>query len=203
SLPARGVRALLREHDARQVDGSLRRVEYQMTYLMNGFVAFIAREDLPRLRSLAEVRHVYEIRPMQYFLDKAIDYSLGTNASMAARRTAVYGSTLEWQPGGATGHPEAPETNRIDGFEGQNMIIALVDTGVDWRHPMFGGTGLTTPLPHVAGQPSSTNDNQKVIYYYSLSSPGNPSDDFGHGTLVSSCMAGYLVDGTTMPRAGY
>src|SRR5881409_2748101 len=42
SLPTSGVRALLRETDTRQIDGSVRHVQYQLTYLLNGFVAFVA-----------------------------------------------------------------------------------------------------------------------------------------------------------------
>jgi subtilisin family serine protease len=203
SLAGRGVRALLRETDARQIDGSVRRVQYHLTYLLNGFVAFVASEDLPRLRSLPDVKRVFELQPVRYFLDKAIDYSLGLQTNVADRRLAVYGPTLEFTPPGSSGHPEDPETKATDGFEGQGMIIAIIDSGVDWRHPMFGGTGQTTPPPHVSGQPETTNDNRKVIYYYALSSGGKPTDDFGHGTLVSSCAAGYAVDGNTPPIPGY
>src|SRR6266404_8004094 len=205
SLPGRGVRALLRETDTRQIDGSVRHVQYQLTYLLNGFVAFVATDDLPRLRVLPEVRRVFELQPVRLLLDKAIDYSLGMQTNVTDRRTAVYGPTSEFRPPGSSGHPEDPETRASDGFEGQGMIIAIIDTGVDWRHPMFGGTGQTTPMPYVSGSTNSpsTNDNRKVIYYYALSSPGNPTDDFGHGTLVTSCAAGYLVDGNTRPIPGY
>src|SRR6266850_1313261 len=203
SLAGRGLRALLRETDIRQVDSSVRHIQYQFTYLLNGFVAYVAQEDLSRLQALPEVRRVYRIQPARLFLDKAIDYSLGTQTNITARRLAVYGATQEFQPAGAPGHSEAPATTRLDGFEGQNINIAVIDSGVDWRHPMFGGVGQLTPQPRVSGQPESTNDNRKIIYYYALSSPGDPTDDFGHGTLVTSCAAGYVVDGTTTPRTGY
>src|SRR5260221_805195 len=159
SLSGRGVRALLRETDTTQIDGSVRHVQYQLTYLLNGFVAFVATADLPRLRALPDVRRVFELEPVRLLLDKAIDYSLGMQTNVADRRAAVYGPTLEFQPPGSSGHPEDPETRATDGFEGQGMIIAIIDSGVDWRHPMFGGTGQTTPTPHVSGQPESTNDN--------------------------------------------
>src|SRR6266481_1809259 len=203
SLQGRGVGALLRETDTTQIDGSARHVQYQLTYLLNGFVAFVAKDDLPRLRTLPEVRRVFELQPIRLLLDKAIDYSLGMQTNVTDRRTAVYGPTSEFRPPGSSGHPEDPETRASDGFEGQGMIIAIIDTGVDWRHPMFGGTGATTPTPYVSGSTNSPNDNRKVIYYYALSSPGNPTDDFGHGTLVTSCAAGYLVDGNTQPIPGY
>jgi len=203
SLPRHGVRALLREKNVRQIDGSIRHIGYHFTYLLNGFVAYVPREDIARLRALPEVRNVLEVERTRLLLDKAIDYSLGMQTNVAARRLAVYGATQELQPVGEPGHPEAPASTRLDGFEGQNINLAVIDSGVDWRHPMFGGIGQTTAQPRVSGQAESTNDNRKVIYYYALSSPGDPTDDFGHGTLVTSCAAGYAVDGNTPAILGY
>jgi hypothetical protein len=202
SLPSRGVRALVRETNAMQIDGSVRRVRYEFTYLLNGFVAYVADADVERLRAMPEVASVSVAESPTYFLDKAIDYSLGTQQNPAERRTAVYGATKEFRPIDTGANPETPRP-KIDGFEGQNMRIAVIDSGTDWRHPMFGGTGLLTPLPRVSGQPASPSDNKKIIYYFALSSPGDPTDDFGHGTLVASCAAGYSVNGDTPPRAGY
>jgi hypothetical protein len=204
SLAQRGVRALMRETDVTQVDGSVRHVQYRFTYLLNGFVAFVATDDIDRLKALPEVAHVSEPQQVQFFLNNAVDYSLGTQTNVADRRTAVYGPNKEFHPPGSAGHPETPASTKLDGFEGQNMNIAVIDTGVDYRHPMFGGTGLDTPVPRVSGQPESPDDNTKVIYFYAFSQPvGDPTDDFGHGTLVASCAAGYSVDGTTPPRFGY
>jgi subtilisin family serine protease len=116
----------------------------------------------------------------------------------------VYGANQEFRPAGSPGHPETPFDTKIDGFEGQGMNIAVIDSGVDYRHPMFGGIGLTTPLPRTSGEPASPDDNRKVIYFYAFSEPvGDPTDDFGHGTLVASNAAGFLVDGNTAPRTGY
>ena len=206
-LSQRGVRALPRETIVPQLDGSTRHIKYRFTYLLNGFVAYVATEDIPRLRAMPEVAYVSEAMSPTYHLDKAIDYSLATDTDFDAsdRRTKVYGATQEFEPADPNdgAHPEAPKTSTTDGFEGQNMRIAVIDTGVDWRHPMFGGIGQTTPQPRVSGQPESAADNKKVIYYYALSSPGDITDDFGHGTHVASCAAGYSVDGNTAPRTGY
>jgi hypothetical protein len=203
-LAQRGVRAMMRRTAVPQINGSIRHIEYRFTYLLNGFLAFVATDDIERLRALPEVAHISEAVSPTYNLDKAIDYSLGTHTNAADRRTAVYGPTQEFQPSTADAlHPETPRTIKVDGFEGQNMKVAVIDSGVDWRHPMFGGTGHTTPLPRVSGEPESPDDNRKVIYYYAIGSPGDPADDFGHGTHVASCVAGYSVDGTTAPRTGY
>jgi subtilisin family serine protease len=203
TLKTRGLNARLRTEDVRQINGTVRHVEYRFGYLLNGFVAYVNKSDLEQLRAQPEVAGVYEFPQEKFFLDRAIDYSLGTQTAAADRRLAVYGATQELSPLGEPGHPEAPRLTKIDGFEGQGMNLAVIDSGVDYRHPMFGGIGQTTPLPRTSGEPESPDDNRKVIYYYAMSSPGDPTDDFGHGTLVASTAAGYLVDGTTAPRTGY
>lgn len=205
-LAQRRINARMRVENVRQIDGSMRRIEYRFSYLLNGFVAYVSQGDLRRLRQMPEVAGVYEFPRVEFFLDRAIDYSLGTQTTPAERRDAVYGATKEFQPVNPNDpmHPEAPRLTKIDGFEGQNMNIAVIDSGVDYRHPMFGGIGQATALPRVSGQPESAGDNKKVIYFYAFSQPvGDPTDDFGHGTLVASTAAGYAVDGNTPPRTGY
>lgn len=191
------MRLLLRKTDVKQVDGSVRHIQYRFTYLLNGFVAFVATDDIEKLRAQPEVTAVSEPEKMSFNLDRAIDYSLGTNPSPPLRRDAVYGPTKEFRPIDTGGNPETPRA-KIDGFEGQGMNIAIIDSGVDYRHPMFGGTGNGTPLPRVSGSAEAATDNKKVIYFYAFSEPvGDATDDFGHGTLVASCAAGFLVNGMT------
>jgi hypothetical protein len=203
SLPQYGVRALLRETNVEQVNGQSRHIQYRFTYLLNGFVAYVAAADIERLRAHPEVSNVSEPQQATFHLDKAIDYSLGTQPNPADRRDAVYGPTKEFRPIDTGANPETPRP-KIDGFEGQGLNIAVIDSGVDYRHPMFGGTGNTTPLPRVSGNPEMPTDNKKVIYFYTFSQPlGDPTDDFGHGTLVASNAAGYSVDGNTPPRPGF
>jgi hypothetical protein len=203
SLSGRGIRALLRETDVKQVNGAERHIQYRFTYLLNGFVAYVATADIERLRAQPEVLVVSEPQQATFHLDKAIDYSLGTQTNPAARRDAVYGPTKEFRPIDTGANPETPRP-KIDGFEGQGRNIAVIDSGVDYRHPQFGGIGLNTPLPRVSGNNEMPNDNKKVIYFYTFNEPfGDPTDDFGHGTLVASNAAGYSVDGNTPARAGF
>lgn len=199
TLNNRGVRTLMQATDVPQIDGSIRRVEYRFTYLLNGFVAHVANEDLEKLKNQPEVLSVERIKSERFMLDNAIDYSLGTQFNPSDRRLMTYGANQELSPQPIPGHPENPRLTALDGFEGQGINVAVIDSGVDWRHPMFGGTGITTPKPRVSGMPATAADNRKVIYYYALSSPGNPTDDFGHGTLVASNSSGYRV-GPDTPR---
>jgi hypothetical protein len=87
-LENRGVRALVRQTNVEQINGSKRQIHYRFTYLLNGFVAYVASDDVAKLRALPEVAHVSEPAQAQFHLDRAIDYSLGTqtNPRIAAPR---------------------------------------------------------------------------------------------------------------------
>ena len=202
-LQAQGIPAVMRRELVTQIDGSQREVEFRFTYLRNGMVVFVPTEQIAALQAHPDVTNVEVLEPVSVMLDKAIDYSLGSQPSVADRRSAVYGATEELTPAGALGHPEAPDMTTDDGVEGQGMIIAVIDTGVDYRHPAFGGTGQTTPLPRLSGNAPAAGDNQKVIYYYSFSNDAPYFDDFGHGTHVAADAAAYLTDGNTPAYLGF
>ena len=70
------------------------------------------------------------------------------------------------------------------------MYVAVLDTGIDWSHPMFGGDP-TPPRLGVAPAVAAVSTNQKVAYYLPLA---GTIDDFGHGTHVSADIAGYLAN---------
>src|SRR5215210_5370687 len=71
------------------------------------------------------------------------------------------------------------------------MYVSVIDTGIDWTHPMFGGDP-TPPRLAVAPASASVPTNQKVVYYLPLTDVA-VEDGFGHGTHVASTAAGYLA----------
>jgi subtilisin family serine protease len=52
--------------------------------------------------------------------------------------------------------------NHREGFEGQGINIAVLDTGIDWSHAMFGGDP-TPPRLGVLPPTAATNSNQKLF----------------------------------------
>ena len=84
-----------------------------------------------------------------------------------------------------------PFATAPDGDEGQGIYIAVIDTGIDWTHPMFGGDP-TPPRLGIGLNSASVPSNQKVVYSLPLSDI--VTDGFGHGTHVASEAAGYLAN---------
>ena len=63
------------------------------------------------------------------------------------------------------------------GYTGEGMVVGVVDSGIDYNHPMFGN---------------------RIIEGYNFSNDGNPADDIFdynyHGTAVTSLISGKYMD---------
>lgn len=173
--------------------GREHRVDYRFSHLMNGFVAFVPESRVAQLRSWPGVRAATPIAPTRLMLNHSVDYLLGSQPTRELRRTAVYGATEELGPSGDNGN--GPALVPIDGFEGQGIVLGVIDSGMDYEHPMLGGSGSNTPLPQ-RPPVSTSSDNAKVLYWYNLGG-ATTLDDHGHGTHVSSTAGGYLVNADT------
>jgi subtilisin family serine protease len=119
---------------------------------------------------MPEVKAVNATRSLKLQLEKSVEY---INAP------AAYGQVKEL----------TPFDDLREGYEGQGINVAVLDTGIDWAHPMFGGDP-TPPRLGIAPPVAAVNTNKKVIYYMTFS--GGLIDDFGHGSAAASDIAGYL-----------
>jgi subtilisin family serine protease len=153
-------------------------IVFRFNYVYNGVTLEVPAAAVPVLKNLEGVREVHEAETMFPHLDRAVSY---------VRAPEVYGT-----PARLTQFDEVSS----GGAHGEGMIVAVVDTGIDWAHPMFGGD--PTP-PQFGVGPALATRNQKVIYYLNLTA-GVAGDDFGHGTHVAGDIAGYLgrAPGTDM-----
>ncbi|MGI0014019.1 MAG: S8 family serine peptidase, partial [Nitrososphaera sp.] len=125
---------------------------HEFTYVYNGLGLQVPGNAINTIAGLSEVAAIFPNWPKQYaLLDTSVDW-------IQAKRV--------WSQLGA---------------KGEGMRIAVIDTGIDWTHPAFGGF-LVVP-------------NSKVIFAMTFTA-GTVMDDFGHGTHVSGIAAGDLYRGT-------
>ena len=128
-------------------------IEHQYELVFAGASARVSREALPAIRALPYVRAVHE--------DVRMEAHVATSVP----------------------HIKAPDVWQKHGARGQGITVAIIDTGVDYRHWALGkGFG---PGYKVIGGYDFVNDD------------GDPLDDSGHGTHVAG-----IVAGTTEPVIG-
>ncbi len=157
---------------------------YRVQRAMNGVAVVVPKSQLAAIRNLPGVTAVRPIVP-----------SVPTSNSSAA----FVGAPQVWE-----GTPAQAD--------GTGITIGIIDTGVDFQHSNFGGTGLladyqnndrvtltniTFPTAKVAGGFDFVGDA-----YDGCNAPApdpNPTDCYGHGSHVAGIAGGYGVnpDGST------
>lgn len=146
-------------------------IKFRFNYVYNGVTLVVPDAAIPLLKNIPGVKSVNEADELRVTLDRAVNY---------VRAPGMYGSPARVTQFDQTGTP---------GFHGEGMNVAVIDTGVDWTHPMFGGDP-TPPQFGVGPAVAAAGPNRKVIYYLNLTA-GTTLDDFGHGTHVAGDIAGY------------
>ncbi|HJZ69293.1 MAG TPA: S8 family serine peptidase [Blastocatellia bacterium] len=148
-------------------------LQFRFNYVFNGITLEVPEQTLPIFDKFDDVLAVLPNSPVAVHLDHAVDYT---------RAPLLYGNP-----------PKLTQFDTLNtgGLEGDGVNIAVVDTGVDWSHDMFGGDP-TPPQFGVAGPVAALNTNKKVIYYMNFTAGSvGIGDDFGHGTHVAADCAGY------------
>jgi minor extracellular serine protease Vpr len=148
-------------------------LRYSLVY--NGMALTVPETAVPTIANMSGVKKVHPNQVLQPDLYKSVPY---------IRANLLYGNNRN-----DLGVPPPPPWTP-DGNEGQNVVVAVIDTGIDWTHPMFGGDP-TPPRLGILPATAGVNTNQKVIYQLPLADV--ITDGFGHGTHVSSTIAGYLA----------
>jgi hypothetical protein len=155
-------------------DGSLAAtVPLRYTMVYNGLALEVSPAAVTAIKSMPQVKSVHGDTVLYPSLNSSVPY---------IKAPQVYGN-----------HADLTQFDTInEGYEGQGMYVSIIDTGVDWTHPMFGGDPTPPRLGVAPPTPAVTNTNQKVVYYLPLTDIA-VNDGFGHGTHVASTAAGYLA----------
>ncbi|HSL84829.1 MAG TPA: S8 family serine peptidase, partial [Thermoanaerobaculia bacterium] len=167
-LGAAGVAAAVRTAEIPDWDGAAHAVEYRYTLVFHGLSLVVDDGDLGSLAAVPGVKRVHQNRALRLTLDRRVPY---------VRAPEVYGDVAE----------VTPFDDLREGFEGQGIYVAVIDSGIEWSHEMF-GADASPPRLGVAPPTAALGSNEKVVYYLPLD---GVLDDFGHGTHVASTIAGY------------
>ncbi|HET7369423.1 MAG TPA: S8 family serine peptidase [Gammaproteobacteria bacterium] len=189
---------------------------FRYRYALNGMSVSLTATEAAKLATLPNVASV---EPVRYFKP---------TASIPATQ-ADTGASRAW-----IGAPEIwplPTTDTGAGLdtEGEGIVVASLDTGINSGNASFAATGLdgyTTRNPLGSGQylgvcdpanadqapkkPAFFNCNSKLIGAYTYTGddndPNSPEDSQSHGSHTASTIAGNLVEvdmnGATLPLSG-
>ncbi|HEX8138021.1 MAG TPA: S8 family serine peptidase [Pyrinomonadaceae bacterium] len=172
-LAAQGIQFAVKGHDIKNFDGTqAAHVELRYTLVYNGMTLSVPSSAIPSISAMPQVKRVHPDAQLRTMLNKSVDY---------IHAPAVYGKSQEL----------SQFDDLREGYEGQGMYVSIIDSGVDWTHPMFGGDPVPPRLA-VAPVSDAVPTNKKVVYYLPLTDSGI-EDGFGHGTHVASTVAGYLA----------
>jgi hypothetical protein len=148
------------------------KIDMRYTLVCDGLALTLPASAISTIKAMPQVKDVHPNTRFFTNLYQSVPY---------IRANEVYGK-----------FPELSEFDtENEGYEGQGMYISIIDTGVDWTHPMFGGDP-TPPRLGVEPVSASVPTNRKVVYYLPLTDIA-VEDGFGHGTHVASTAAGYLA----------
>ncbi|MFS8084724.1 MAG: S8 family serine peptidase, partial [Acidobacteriota bacterium] len=154
-------------------NGEVSNIQFRYNYVFNGISLLVPDSAIATIAGMSQVKSVHRDEPITMQLDNAVKY---------VRAPALYGNPPQVHMG---------DSLNTGGVHGEGIYIAIIDTGIDWSHPMFGGDP-TPPRFGVGPSVAAVNSNPKVPYYLNLTA-GAVQDDFGHGTHVSGISAGYLA----------
>lgn len=171
ALQSRGINYEIDGVDIKDFSGATQmRADFRFNLVLNGITLKVPSTAINVIKTMPQVKSVKPNDYLKLDLNKSVPY---INAP------SVYGQ-----------YPElTPFDDFREGYEGQGINVAVLDTGIDWTHAMFGGDP-TPPRLGILPPTAAVNSNKKVIYYMSFT--GGLIDDYGHGSAASSNIAGYL-----------
>lgn len=173
ALAASGVQATVKSRDIKNFDGtSAAKIDLRYTLVFNGMTLNVPGSAISTIAAMPQVKKVHPNGMLYTMLNQSVNY---------IHAPQVYGKAAEL----------SQYDDLREGYEGQGMYISIIDSGVDWTHPMFGGDP-TPPRLAVAPDSTAVPTNKKVVYYLPLTDVVI-EDGLGHGTHVASTAAGFLA----------
>lgn len=165
---------------AEQAGVQMQKIRHEFTYLFNGVGLFLPGRVITQVAALGPVRAVHANPERPYLVKHAADSAPLEGPDPVSKQPThpEHNASVPFLGVAALWSRPADQGGPIDGT---GTIVAVIDTGVDYSHPAFGGTDQAP--------------NDKVVYAASYTGEP-PRDNFGHGTHVAGIIAGDLYKGT-------
>ena len=138
-------------------------------WLVNGFYCHTTPDVILKLSMRSDVRYI-ERGDVRGHLIEPVD----SRDPAPGERAVAWGVTKI----------NAPQVWDM-GYEGQGVIVGVIDTGVDYNHP-----DLHSNMWH------DTDAGYHYGYNFYSGNPLDPMDDYGHGTHCAGTVAGMGTQGT-------
>ncbi|WP_097157957.1 S8 family peptidase [Bacillus oleivorans] len=161
--------------EAEMKNGSVK--DYQSFYIVNGLAVTSTKEVMEKIASFAEVEKILPNETRQLYTPTVTEQDQVT----AGAET----QSIEWN----INQIGAPAVWNM-GIDGTGVVVASIDTGVQWDHPAliekYRGYDPANPA-----QP-----NHEFNWFDVTAGQTVPYDDQGHGTHVTGTMVGSEADGS-------
>ena len=154
----------------------------------NAVAARVASATLDRLAGLEEVEAIV-LDPPRPMLEADATVPIRRTTSPATTATAIPAWSVDWI--------DAP-TVWAQGYRGASVLVAIIDTGVDYAHADLAGP-IWVNADEIPGNSIDDDGNGVVDDLHgwdAANDDGDPLDDSGHGTHVAGSVAGDGTGGT-------
>lgn len=157
---------------------------FQSYYIVNAMAVTSNEEVMKKIAALPEVEKILPNRTRQ--LNPLVEGVAEKKASLTKATDKAETNNTEWN----IDRVGAPQVWSETGIDGTGVVVANIDTGVEWDHPALMGKyrGFDPANPESA--------NHEFNWFDATAGQGTPYDDHGHGTHTMGTMVGAEEDGS-------
>ncbi|WP_085504898.1 S8 family serine peptidase [Thalassobacillus devorans] len=158
---------------------------FQSYYIVNAMAVTSNEEVMKKIAVLPEVEKILPNRTRQ--LNPQVEGAVEeTKASLTKATDKAETNNTEWN----IDRVGAPQVWSETGIDGSGVVVANIDTGVEWDHPALKEKyrGFDPANPDTA--------DHEFNWFDATAGQGAPYDDHGHGTHTMGTMVGAEEDGS-------